>query len=85
MRAGFDHNIEAQPLFLAAFLLKRANIGLDDMIAQADPVARIGAGRSLRPFFGMGKSKADISGHLRLRTGRQGRVQVSRITRAPLA
>ena len=41
MRAHLDHDIKAQSLGLAALLLKRPDIRLDDMIAQRDTVARI--------------------------------------------
>ena len=53
-----DHHVEAHPLAVAAFLLKRADIDLDHMIAQGNAVARIGPGRGFGPLFGMGKGKA---------------------------
>ena len=49
---------------LAAFLLEGADIGLDHMVAQGNPVARIGRGRSGGPLFGMREGEANVTGHL---------------------
>ena len=63
MGAHFDHHVKADALALPAFLLEGPDLDLDDMVAQADPVARVGAGTGLGPLFGVGESKADVGCH----------------------
>jgi len=48
---------------MAALGLKGADLGLDQIIAQRNPVARIGRGGGLGALFGMGKGKVDVGAH----------------------
>ena len=61
--ANLDHHVEHHPLGMAPLFLKRADINIDNVIAQRNPIARIRPGRGDRTLFRMGKGKADIAGH----------------------
>ena len=45
---------------MAAFLLEGADIDLDHVVAQRNPVARVGAGGGDAALFRMGEGKADV-------------------------
>ena len=62
-RPHLDHDVETDPLGLAAFLLEGADIDLDDMIAQADPVERMIGPRGTRPRVGMLEGQGDFIAH----------------------
>ncbi len=63
MRADLDHDVEADALGGAAFGLKGADLDRDGVIAQADAVARVGAGGCLGARLGMGEGEAYVRGH----------------------
>ncbi|MEZ5716607.1 MAG: hypothetical protein R3D85_16565 [Paracoccaceae bacterium] len=62
-RPDLDHHVEADPLGGAALLLEGADLDLDDMVAQRNPVERMVAAGGLRARVGMGKGQGDFVAH----------------------
>ena len=68
-RRHLDHHVEAHALRRAAFGLEGADLDLDDMVAQRNPVQRPARCGGFGPFGRMREGKADVGGHGRCPMG----------------